>query len=82
MSPESIKSTIEKSLDANHVEVVGDGTHFETVVVSGNFEGKTQVDRHKLVYSALGDAMKRDIHALSIKAYTPQQWDEILKTGG
>ena len=82
MSPESIKSTIEKSLDASYVEVKGDGSHFEAVVVSDDFEGRTQVDRHKLVYSTLGDAMKSDIHALSIKTYTPGQWDKILKTGG
>jgi len=74
VSPESIKSAIEKSLETSHVEVQGDGTHFEAVVVSGDFEGKTPIDRHKLVYSALGDAMKKDIHALSIKTYTPEQW--------
>ncbi|QMU56669.1 MAG: BolA/IbaG family iron-sulfur metabolism protein [Candidatus Mycalebacterium zealandia] len=74
VSPESIKETIEKSIAATHVEVDGDGTHFEAVVVSGDFEGKSPVDRHKLVYSALGDAMKEEIHALSIKTYTPEQW--------
>lgn len=79
MSPENIKSAIEKSLDASHVEVDGDGSHFEAVVVSADFEGKTPVDRHKLVYSALGDAMREEIHALSIKTYTPEQWS---KTGG
>ncbi len=81
MSPESIKSAIEKSLDTTHVDVQGDGRHFEAVVVSGNFEGKTPVERHKLVYSALGGAMKEDIHALSIKTYTQKQWDS-LKNGG
>ncbi|MGI9558904.1 MAG: BolA family protein [Thermodesulfobacteriota bacterium] len=79
MSPENIKSAIEKSLDASHVEVDGDGSHFEAIVVSADFEGKTPVDRHKLVYSALGDAMREEIHALSIKTYTPEQWS---KTGG
>ncbi len=81
MSPENIKSVIEKSLDTRHVEVEGDGTHFEAVVVSGDFEGKTPVDRHKLVYAALGDAMKEEIHALSIKTYTPEQWTETLSGG-
>lgn len=79
MSPENIKAVIEKSLATSHVAVEGDGTHFEAVVVSGDFDGKTPVERHKMVYAALGDAMKKDIHALSIKAYTPGQWNE---TGG
>lgn len=76
MSPENIKSAIEKSLDARHVEVGGDGTHFEAVVVSEDFDGRTPIERHKMVYAALGDAIKEDIHALSIKTYTPDQWKE------
>lgn len=75
MSPENIKSAIEKSINASLVEVRGDdGAHFEAVVVSGEFEGKTPVERHKMVYAALGDAMRADIHALSIKTYTPEQY--------
>lgn len=75
MSPENIKSAIEKSINASHVEVSGDdGAHFEAVVVSGEFEGKTPVERHKMVYAALGDAMRGEIHALSIKTYTPEQY--------
>lgn len=75
MSPENIKSVIENSLDATSVEVRGDdGAHFEAVVVSADFEGKTPVERHQMVYAALGDAMREEIHALSIKTYTPQQW--------
>lgn len=81
MSPENIKSVIEKSLAARHVAVEGDGTHFEAIVVSGDFDGKTPVERHKMVYAALGDAMKKDIHALSIKAYTPEQWNETAPGG-
>ena len=75
MSPENIKSAIEKSINASFVEVRGDdGAHFEAVVVSGDFEGKTPVERHQMVYASLGDAMRGEIHALSIKALTPEQY--------
>ncbi len=79
MNPENIKSVIEKSFDTRHVEVEGDGTHFKAVVVSDDFDGKTQIDRHKMVYAALGNAMEEKIHALSIKTYTPEQWKERKK---
>jgi acid stress-induced BolA-like protein IbaG/YrbA len=54
--------------------VVGDGTHFEAVIVSEAFAGKNRVQRHQLVYQTLGDRMREEIHALSMKTYTPQEW--------
>lgn len=74
MTTEEIKTMIENSISTSLVEVRGDGTHFEALVVSSDFEGKLPIDRHKLVYQALGDAMEEDIHALSLKTYTPDQW--------
>jgi acid stress-induced BolA-like protein IbaG/YrbA len=56
------------------VEVAGDGHHFEAVIVSAVFEGKTRIQQHKAVYSALGDRMREEIHALSMKTYTPKEW--------
>ncbi len=80
MDPKEIRALIEAKLDNTSVEVDGDGTHFEAVIVSPEFEGKSLLERHKLVYEVLGEAMKERIHALSLKTYTPQQW-ESMKAG-
>lgn len=77
MEPEEIKKMIESGLTTSFVKVDGDGSHFEAIIVSEDFEGKLPVERHKLVYSALGDAMDERIHALSMKTYTSEQWDNI-----
>lgn len=54
-----------------------DGVHFEAVVVSENFAGKSLVQQHRLVYAALGGRMEREeIHALSLKTYTPDAWQK------
>ena len=74
VSPESIKAGIEAGLACEHVEVAGDGQHFEALVVSGNFEGKSRVQRHQLVYAALGERMREEIHALSMRTLTPAEW--------
>ena len=71
---------IEAKLSSTSIEVDGDGTHFEAVIVSPEFEGKSLLERHKLVYEVLGEAMKERIHALSLKTYTPKQW-ESMKAG-
>lgn len=77
MTPEEIKSMIENGISTSYISVTGDGTHFEAIIVSDAFEGKMPVDRHKLIFEALGDAMKEDIHALSLKTYTTQQWKNL-----
>jgi acid stress-induced BolA-like protein IbaG/YrbA len=51
-----------------------DDTHFEAVVVATQFAGKRPLQRHQLVYGTLGAAVGREIHALSIEAYTPEEW--------
>ena len=60
-------------LHAGHSGAAAGGSHFEVVVISKAFEGLATLARHRLVYQALGDAMTQDIHALSIKAYTPNE---------
>lgn len=80
MDPKEIRALIEAKLSSTSVEVDGDGTHFEAVIVSPEFEGKSLLERHKLVYEVLGEAMKERIHALSLKTYTPRQW-ESMKAG-
>jgi len=59
------------------VNVVGDGQHFEAIIVSNEFAGKSRVQQHQVVYRALGDRMKSEIHALSMKTFTPEQWAEV-----
>jgi len=81
MNIEEIKSLIESGLSTSYVNVIGDGTHFEAIVVSSDFENRILLDRHKLVYEALGDAMIEDIHAISLKTYTPDQWENLQQTG-
>ena len=73
-TPELVKSYIAAGLDCTHLEVEGDGQHFTAVIVSSAFAGKRPIQRHQLVYAALGDRMKEEIHALSMKTYTPEDW--------
>jgi len=76
MDPNEIKAMIENGMSNVIVNVDGDGTHFEALIVSTEFEGKSLIERHKLVYGVLGDAMKERIHALSLKTFTPEQWEQ------
>ncbi len=68
---------IEHGIPTSFVEVTGDGTHFHAVIVSERFAGKSPIERHKLVYAVLGDAMESEIHAISMKTYTPEQWEKL-----
>ena len=74
VTPEEIQSYINDNLDCEHVEVKGDGQHFEALIVSSIFLNKNRVQRHQLVYEALGGRMKEEIHALSMKTLTPEDW--------
>jgi acid stress-induced BolA-like protein IbaG/YrbA len=73
-TPELVKEYIVAGLACTHVEVEGDGQHFNAVIVSAAFEGKRLIQRHQLVYAALGDRMREEIHALSMKTLTPQEF--------
>ena len=73
VTPESVKAGIEAGLACEHVEVIGDGQHFQALVVSAAFAGKSRVQRHQLVYKALGDRMREEIHALSMQTLTPEE---------
>jgi acid stress-induced BolA-like protein IbaG/YrbA len=74
VTPESIKRGIEAGLVCEHVEVVGDGQHFQALIVSAEFAGRNRVQRHQLVYGALGERMREEIHALSMRTLTPEEW--------
>ncbi len=74
MQSEEIAELIRSGLPDAQVEVVSDdGTHFAARIVSSRFEGLRPIQRHQLVYKALGDKMGGDIHALSIRALTPAE---------
>ncbi len=78
MTSNDIKQSIIEKLECEFVEIIGeDGAHFEGTIVSSLFEGLNRVKQHQLVFNALGDKMKSDIHALSMKTYTPNEWDQL-----
>ena len=74
VAPEDVKRYIAEKLDCQYLEVSGDGQHFEAVVVSEAFRGKSRVQQHQLVYRALGERMREEIHALSMQTLTPEDW--------
>ena len=73
VTPEQLKIWIDNGFKNADVSVEGDGHHFEAVIVSDEFEGKSRIQRHQLVYAALGDKMKAEVHALSMKTLTPSE---------
>jgi len=75
---EDIKEWIEQNLANSEVEISGDGRHFDAVIVCEGFTGKTRIQQHQMVYAALGDRMKDDIHALSMQTMAPE--DRIAET--
>jgi acid stress-induced BolA-like protein IbaG/YrbA len=76
MQTDEIKRLIEAGLPGAVVQVDGDGTHFSAAVVSEEFAGKSMVQKHQMVYKTLGEKMGTDIHALSIQAFTPDEWEK------
>ena len=74
VTPDSVKHGIEAGLACEHVEVIGDGQHFQALIVSPQFAGRNRVQRHQLVYAALGERMREEIHALSMRTLTPEEW--------
>ena len=78
ISPQQVKTMIQEQFPEAQVEVAGDGEHFEAIIVSPEFEGKTRVKQHQMVYAAVNDAMASEvIHALSLKTYTPEAWQTV-----
>ena len=73
-TPAEIERFIAQGLACEHLQVEGDGRHFFATSVSAQFEGANRVARHQKVYKALGDRMREQIHALSMKTLTPAEW--------
>jgi acid stress-induced BolA-like protein IbaG/YrbA len=73
-TPAQVRDYIAAGLGCEHLEVEGDGRHFFATIVSKEFEGLLRVRRHQRVYMVLGERMREEIHALSMKTLTPAEW--------
>lgn len=79
MDPKQVESIIQKALPGARVKVedtVGDGDHLQATVISDLFEGKRLLAQHQMVYAALKEELKENIHALGLKTFTLKQWNE------
>lgn len=74
VTPEDVRRYIADGLPCDHLEVSGDGHHFEALIVAPEFEGLRLIARHQRVYRALGERMRAEIHALSMKTLTPAEY--------
>ena len=75
MTASELESLIAAGLPCEHLQVTGDGRHWEALVVSPEFEGKRLIQRHQRVYATLGARMHTDeVHALSMRTFTPAEW--------
>lgn len=74
MQGSELETLIRTGIPDADITVKGEGDHFEAIVVSGQFEGRTMVQQHQMVYATLGDRMGGEIHALALHTYTPDEW--------
>ena len=78
MNPDEISRLISDGLPGAEVRISSDdNTHYEALVIAGQFEGKTRIARHQLIYGTLGSLMGNEIHAMSIRAHTPGEWSAL-----
>jgi acid stress-induced BolA-like protein IbaG/YrbA len=78
MNPAEIAALIEQNLAGAQAQVHTDGQgHYEALVISPAFAGKRSLQRHQMVYGTLGDRVGREIHALALKTFTPEEWRAI-----
>jgi acid stress-induced BolA-like protein IbaG/YrbA len=77
LDPKQIESWIAAGLSCEHLNVAGDGQHFEALIVSGEFAGLNRVKRQQRVYATLRERLDSgELHALSMKTLTPEEWKE------
>jgi len=76
MQSEEIQTMIERGLPGAEVQVSGDGRHFDAIVITDAFAGKSLLEQHRMVYATLGGKMGGDIHALTMRTYTRSQWEQ------
>jgi acid stress-induced BolA-like protein IbaG/YrbA len=73
-TPDYLRELLSAGLPCEHLAVEGDGEHFYATIVTPEFEGLSRIKRHQRVYAVLGDRMRAEIHALSMKTLTPAEW--------
>ena len=82
MDPIEVTRLIEDGLPGADVKVMSDdNTHYQALVISDSFDNKRPLARHQLIYKCLGALMGAEIHAMSIRAHTPDEWSELQSTG-
>ena len=75
MTSEELRTIIQAGLNCEHIELTGDGRHWQALIVSPEFEGKRPIQRHQRVYATLGGRLQSDeVHALSMRTFTPAEW--------
>ena len=78
MTAQELQTLLAAGLPCEHLHVEGDGRHWFATLVSAEFEGKRAIQRHQRVYAALGQRIQTDeVHALSMKTYTPAEWQAL-----
>jgi len=81
MNPDDISRLISEGLPGAEVKIMSDdNTHFEALVIASEFEGKSRIARHQLIYGTLGSLMGNEIHAMSIRAHTPGEWSALQQS--
>lgn len=73
LDPDAVELLDESHLHAGHPGAAGGGSHFRLTIVSSRFTGRDTLARHRMVYAALGPLMQREVHALAIRALTPDE---------
>jgi BolA protein len=73
-APAHLQVVDDSARHAGHAGARGGGGHFRVLIVSDRFRGQSRLDRHRAVYDALGEEMRSDIHALALRALTPEEW--------
>lgn len=82
MNADEIKDMIATNLACQHLSLHGDGRHWFATIVSAEFEGQRAIQRHQRVYATLGGKLLSDeVHALSMKTYTPAEWAALAQSG-
>ena len=79
MDPDRIKAKVQEAMPEAQISVQGDGRHFDVVVVSSEFEGLPKVKQHRRVYSALDEDLQGDLHAVQLKTFTPEQYQQMIQ---
>jgi acid stress-induced BolA-like protein IbaG/YrbA len=75
MTSDELQAIISAGIDCEHIELSGDGRHWYATIVSTIFEGQRLIQRHQRIYATLGGRMQSDeVHALSMKTFTPAEW--------